>query len=314
MSKSNNSESSWEPSTVPVNENPDDSIETAAIYARTSESKPEFAYSIEEQVDRCWARCDEQGWEVRFVFTDNGETGTDTDRNGFQKMLGRAEQGAFDVLVFWKLDRFARSLADLVKTEEKLGKWDVALHSVTEILDTSSAVGRFNFRNLASAAELESDLTSQRVQLGMHGLAKANRWPNDNPPFGYDLDENQKLKVNEDEEKIIQYIFQIYLDLQSMPEVAQKLNDKGVTTSTGDEWTHVSVGRILRNELYRGLYQLGDYEEHVEQYRIVSDELFDLVTETRYRFKQSKDEMSANRKASKAEKVLNEFKAEWGNT
>jgi site-specific DNA recombinase len=203
-------------------------------------------------------------------------------------------------------------LTDLVKTEEKLSEWDVALHSVTEFLDTSSPVGRFNFRNLASAAELESDLTSQRVKLGMHGLAKANRWPNDDPPLGYNLTQDQKLQINKEEADLVRNIFQTYLNLKSMAEVANQLNENGFTTSNGDDWTRTSVRNILVNELYTGLYQLGNYEEHVEEYRIISDELFELVTDVRYRFKQSKSEMSENRKASKTEKVLKEFKAKWG--
>lgn len=296
------------PSQVPGDSDPDDTIETAAIYARTSESKPDFAYSIDEQIDRCWMRCDEQGWNVNFVFTDNGETGKNTDRDGFQQLLARADQGLIDVVVFWKLDRFARSLADLVKTEEKLSARGVALHSVTEFLDTSSPVGRFNFRNLASAAELESDLTSQRVRLGMHGMAKKNRWPNDDPPLGYDLADDQTLIVDQDEAKIVRLIFRLYLEKKSMPEVAHILNQQGITTSKNNNWSHVSIRNVLSNELYRGKYELGDYTEQVEDYRIVSDELFEAVTDTRYRFKHDKGEMSSSRKQSKAERVLETFR------
>lgn len=308
MSVDSNSAKPTDLSQVPGDSNPDESIERAAIYARTSENKPEFAYSINEQVDRCWQRCEQQGWEVTFVFTDNGETGKNTDRDGFQQFLKRAAQGAIDVVVFWKLDRFARSLADLVKTEEKLSERGVALHSVTEFLDTSSPVGRFNFRNLASAAELESDLTSQRVQMGMHGMAKKNRWPNDDPPLGYDLAEDQTLLVNPEEAELVRRIFKRYLEQRSMPEVAHTLNQQGITTSRNSEWSHVSIRNVLSNELYRGKYELGEYTEQVEDYRIISDELFEAVTDTRYRFKHEKGEMSASRKQSKAEKVLETFR------
>lgn len=301
-----------DPSQVPVDGDPDDSIEYAAIYTRTSENKPEFAYSIEEQADQCWSRCEEQGWEVRFVFEDNGETGKNTDRDGFQEMLERAEQGVFDVVVFWKLDRFARSLADLVKIEEQLSEWGIALHSVTEFLDTSSPVGRFNFRNLASAAELESDLTAQRVKLGLHGVAKANRWPNDDPPTGYDLKKDQTLQVNEEEAKLVRRIFRMYLEYRSMSEVADMLNQQEITTVEDNEWNHTSVGKILKNEIYRGLYELGEYQEHVEDYQIVSDDLFEAAKRTRYRFQQTKSEMAEERKNSKADKILSEFKARRG--
>lgn len=294
---------------VPQSSEPDESVSQAAIYARTSQSKPEFHYSISEQVSRCWDRCQQQGWDVVFVFTDESQTGKNTDRSGFQEMLAKAEQGCFDVVVFWKLDRFCRSLTDLVKTEEKLNDWDVALQSVTEYIDTASPVGRFNFRNLASAAELESDLTSQRVRIGMRGMAKKNRWPNSQPPLGYDLVEDQTLEINEEEAQLVRQIFRMYLEYRSMPKIAHELNERGITTKQGGEWSRWSVKKLLANELYRGQYQLGEYEEFVADYRIVSDELYEAVTDTRYRFRHEKDSIDDDRKQSKAEKVLTEFKS-----
>lgn len=286
----------------------DESVSQAAIYARTSVSKPEFHYSIDEQVSRCWARCELHGWEVVFVFTDEEESGKNTERPDFQSMLRLAEQGHFDVVVFWKLDRFCRSLADLVKTEQKLDEWGVALQSVTEYIDTTSPVGRFNFRNLASAAELESDFTSQRVQLGMYGMAKQHKWPNRSPPLGYTLNEDRTLAINEHEAALVRRIFELYLEERSMPLVAHILNEEGITTKGGEEWSRWAVKQILSNELYRGRYSVADYEEQVEDYRIISDELFETVTETRYRYQSEKGEMDEERKQSKADKILGEFK------
>jgi site-specific DNA recombinase len=224
-------------------------------------------------------------------------------------MRKKAKTDCFDVVVFWKLDRFCRSLTDLVKTEEKLNEYDVALQSVTEYIDTASPVGRFNFRNLASAAELESDLTSQRVQIGMHGMAKEYRWPNDQPPIGYNLAEDRTLDINDQEAQLVRRIFRMYLEYRSMPKVAHELNKQGKTTKRDKQWSRWSVRKILANEIYRGEYQLGQYEDHVEEYRIVSDDLFEAVTQTRYRFKQEKDKMDKDRKASKADKILDEFKS-----
>lgn len=292
---------------IPTNTQPDDDVTTAAIYARTSETKPEFHYSIPEQVERCWQRCQQHGWDVMFVFTDEAETGRNTDRSGFQDMLSRAEQGLFDVVVFWALDRFCRSVVDLVNIERQLSEWNVALTSVTEYIDTASPVGRFNFRNLASAAELESDLTSQRVQLGMNGMAKANRWPNSNPPLGYDLNDDGTLAVNDEEAELVRKIFRSYIDCKSMPTVAKKLNEEGHTPKNGDEWNRWSVRKVLTNEIYIGEYSLADYEEYVEEYRLMDDDLFDAVTETRYRFQHEKGKMGEERKEAKAKRILSQF-------
>ena len=279
-----------------------------AIYARTSSSTQRFGYSIDQQVTRCWEQCEAAGWNVRYVFTDEAESGRDTERPKFQTMLDRARQGHIDVVMFWKLDRFCRSLADLVRTEEQLNQWGVALQSVTEYIDTTTPVGRFNFRNLASAAELESDLTSSRAKMGMYGLAQSHKWPNDHPPLGYDKAADETLRVNEDEAALVRRIFRLYLKERSMPQVAFLLNEEGLQTKKATEWSRQAIRRILKNDLYVGTYQLAGYEEHVESYRIISDDLFTTVTDVRYRFKHSGDQMDDQRKSSKAERILSEYK------
>lgn len=281
----------------------------AAIYARTSSSSQRFGYSIDEQVTRCWEQCEIADWEVRYVFTDEAESGRDTERPQFQQMLTRAEEGNIDVVIFWKLDRFCRSLADLVRIEDQLSDWDVALQSVTEYIDTTSPVGRFNFRNLASAAELESDLTSQRTQMGMYGLAQDNKWPNEHPPFGYTKTEEEKLEPDEQEAEIVRQIFRLYLRLKSMPKVAVKLNQRDITTKIGEDWCRQSVQKILSNELYTGNYEIAGYQEHVSEYRLIEDDLFDAVEDARFRFQQSHTEMESDRRQLKTGCVLSAYKS-----
>jgi site-specific DNA recombinase len=281
----------------------------AAIYARTSSNSQRFGYSIDEQIRRCWSLCEEADWDVRFVFTDEAESGRDTERPEFQSMLKRARQGLFDVVVFWKLDRFCRSLVDLVKTEEELDTLGVGLHSVTEFIDTTNPVGRFNFRNLASAAELESDLTSQRVKMGMYGLAQENKWPNKRPPLGYQKADDGTLIIDRDEAEKVRLIFNLYIEERSMPQVAFLLNEEDGTTKDGESWCRQSVGKILRNELYIGQYQIADFEQTVEEYRLMPDALFEKASKTRLRFKRAQNEMDPARKQSKADRILEDYRA-----
>jgi site-specific DNA recombinase len=293
------------------NREEDDDTETttfAAIYARTSSASQEFGYSLDEQVRHCWEHCQSEDWTVRYVFTDEAESGRDTERPEFQKMVKQAEARQIDVVVFWSLDRFCRSLADLVRTEEKLSTWDVRLHSVTEFIDTTTPVGRFNFRNLASAAELESDLTSLRSKMGLFGLAKDHKWPNDMPPIGYYLKENNRLGILVDEARLVYRIFESYLEELSMPEVAFKLNQAGHTTKDDNDWCRQSVQNVLSNELYIGHYEVAGFSETVDEYRILPDGLFDEVTEARYRFQHTKPAMDRSRKEAKANRILEKYK------
>lgn len=110
----------------------EDPITGAAVYARTSSASQQYGYSLDEQVRQCMDRCEMLDWPVEFVFRDEAISGKDTDRPMYQEMLTRAEEGAFDVLVFWKLDRLSRSILHTVQLESDFSDWGVALHSVTE--------------------------------------------------------------------------------------------------------------------------------------------------------------------------------------
>lgn len=265
----------------------------AAVYARTSSNSRREGYSLDEQVKRAVDRCQSLGWNVAFVYRDESESGNDTDRPMFQTMLDAARRQAFDVVVFWKLDRFSRSLMHAVQLEEELREHEVYLYSVTEQIDTTSATGRFNFRNLASAAEFERDMIKQRTRIGLNGLAKEGKWPNDNPPLGYSLTDENRLEIDEEERELVRDIFEMYLEEWSMPAVASRLNRRGDRTAEGGEWTPRAVGDILRNEIYRGVYEFGGVSDHFPEYQIIDDEIFDRVTEIRMRFQQNNTPQSS---------------------
>ena len=271
----------------------------AAVYARTSSKNQEYGYSLDAQVRRSVDRCESLGWEVCFIYRDGAESGADTDRPMFQKMLSAAEKQVFDVIVFWKLDRFSRSLMHAVQLESELREHDVSLYSITEQIDTTSATGRFNFRNIASAAEFERDMIRQRTKMGLNELASEHKWPNDSPPLGYELNSEGKLSIVDEEETLVVEIFDMYIEERSMPEVARILNERGHRTQAGGEWTPRAVGDILRNEIYKGKYEVANVSEYISDFQIIDDETFEEVSSIRHRFQQtgaSKSSMSDPRK------------------
>lgn len=282
----------------------------AAIYARTSSPNQRFNYSIKEQVDRCWKFCDERGWLAKYVFVDEGESGGTTDRPKFQLMLEKAKAGKFNVILFWKLDRFCRSLVDLVNIERMLRECEVGLCSVTEYLDTTTSVGRFNFRNLASVAELEREMIGERARIGLHALAKQHKWPNPHPPIGYDKREDGMLKVN-GEADLVRRIFSMYLCEKSMPQVAYELNKQGILTKKGRPWNARAVRDVLINEIYIGKYRIASVEDQVEEYRIIEDGPFEQAKGIMCRFEDGygakRPPMHEDRRKAKIDKVFNAY-------
>jgi site-specific DNA recombinase len=288
----------------------DSSPVSAAIYARTSSANQRFNYSIEEQVNECWNYCDDRGWVVRYVFIDECQSGRDVDRPKFKLMMEKARAGEFNVIVFWKLDRFCRSLADLVNIERSLRQWGVAVSSATEFVDTTTPVGRFNYRNLASASELESDIIGERARMGLHGLARQHKWPGGHTPLGYDKTRDGRLIPNESEAKLVRRIFDMYLAERSMPEVAFMLNAEGIRTRKNREWNARAVRDILTNGIYVGEYSVAGVEDHVEQYRIVPNDLFRKANEIMLRYKTSHAErfpMPETRRMTKIESIFTRY-------
>lgn len=279
----------------------------AAIYARVSSHSQIFGYSLDEQVRLGRERCKLMGWKVRYIFKEDGKSGKTTDRPKFQALMEKAKERKFDVLVFWKLDRFCRSLRDVVNVEKTLKDYGISLHSITEQIDTTAAVGRFNFRNIASAAELESDLIKERTKMGMKALALKHRWPNKLPPLGYDKKEDGKLKINEKEITLVREIFRRYIKLKSMPQVAFELNKKGVKTKRGNGWTATAVKRILDNKLYIGTYEVAGIQEDVKEYKTIDEKLFRKAENRRCRFNEKPKEMPRDRKEGTIERVFNEY-------
>lgn len=92
-------------------------------------------------------------------------TGSDNDRPGLRDAFKALQPG--DTFVVWKLDRMSRNLRHILEMIDFLGKSGVEFRSVTENLDTSSAMGRAMFQIVAVFAELERGIIIQRTKEGL---------------------------------------------------------------------------------------------------------------------------------------------------
>ncbi len=284
----------------------------ASIYARTSSPNQRNNYSIDEQINECRKYCAQRGWPIRYVFVDHCQSGRSVDRPKFQLMLEKAKSREFAVIVVWKLDRFCRSLVDLVNVEKMLRTSEVELCSVTEFVDTTTSVGRFNYRSLASVAELERELIGERARLGLYALARENRWPNSYPPLGYKKDSDGRLHVVTSEAKLVNKIFHEYFKKKSMPEVAYQLNSNSIGTKRGSkrDWNARAVRGILANKIYIGEYTVAGFTAHIDAVRIVDDQLFNKTQQIMARYNEpgaKRAAMPLHRKIAKVEKICERY-------
>ena len=106
------------------------------------------------------------------VFTDK-LSGATADRPGLEEAIEYARPG--DTLVVWRLDRFGRSLKDLVAKVEQLGKKEVGFRSLKENIDTTSSAGKLQFHIFSALAEFERDLNRERTMAGLRAARERGR-------------------------------------------------------------------------------------------------------------------------------------------
>jgi len=102
-------------------------------------------------------------------------SGAQRDRPELKAALDYAREGAGDVIVVWKLDRFARSLSQLIDTADRLQRRGIGLKSLTEEIDTTSAGGRFVFHVFGAMAEFERSIIRERTKAGLDAARARGR-------------------------------------------------------------------------------------------------------------------------------------------
>lgn len=196
------------------------------------------------------------------IFEDAGYSGKNTDRPNFQKMMSQIRSGAFTHLLVWKIDRISRNLLDFSSMYKELKELGVVFVSKNEQFDTSTAMGEAMLKIILVFAELERNITSERVTATMISRASNGQWNGGRVPFGYDYDYDSKtFSVNEQESVIVKLIHDKYEEMQSLVQEARYLNEHDFRTREGNEWSPVTLLIILRNIFYCGDYQYNTLKE-----------------------------------------------------
>ena len=190
------------------------------------------------------------------IFEDAGYSGKNTDRPAYQEMMERIKEGEFTHVLVWKIDRVSRNLLDFASMYAECKNLGVTFVSKNEQFDTSTAMGEAMLKIVLVFAELERNMTSERVMSTMNARAAEGKWNGGRVPFGYRYDkETDSFSIREDEAKVVHEMKNIYLRLHSITGTAHELNAIGRRTRRGYGWTPQTVAIILRSPFYRGTYR-----------------------------------------------------------
>jgi putative DNA-invertase from lambdoid prophage Rac len=141
-----------------------------ALYARVSTA----SQSVDLQVTDLRAYSDRMGWTLAATYLDEGVSGAKDKRPALDKLMRDARLRRFDLVLVWKLDRFGRSLSQLVQNVQLLDSYGVRFISLTENIDTDikNPTGRLMLHLFGAFAEFERSLIIERVRAG---VAEAQR-------------------------------------------------------------------------------------------------------------------------------------------
>lgn len=201
------------------------------------------------------------GIESYEIFEDAGYSGKNTDRPAFQEMMSRIRHGEFSHVLVWKIDRISRNLLDFAEMYEELQALRVTFVSKNEQFDTSTAIGEAMLKIILVFAELERNMTSERVTATMISRANSGLWNGGRIPYGYSYDpENTTFSIREDEEAVCQILKDDYLKSKSLTHTARLLNESGYKTRAGVDWSPTAVWIIVSSPFYAGIYRYNRYK------------------------------------------------------
>ena len=250
---------------------------TAVIYARYS-SDNQREESIEGQIRECTAYAEKNGFTVVKHYIDRAISAKTDNRPQFQQMIKDSERGIFDVIIVWKLDRFARNRYDSARYKTQLKRNGVKLVSATEVI-SAGPEGIILESVLEGYAEYYSADLSEKVVRGMTENALKGIYNGGTIPFGYMIDETRHYQPDPLLAPYVEQAFQKYADGATMTDLRDWLKAHNIKNSMGGEMSYNTIQRMLSNRRYIGELRLRDVVQPNAIPALVSEELFNKVQE-----------------------------------
>lgn len=228
----------------------------AALYVRVSTRYQVDKDSLPFQRKKLKEYCNFLDIKKYIIFEDDGYSAKNTERPQFQEMMARIRAGEFSHLIVWKVDRISRNLLDFSSMYQELKNYRVTFISMNEQFDTSTAIGEAMLKIILVFAELERNMTSERVTSIMLDRAEQGLWNGARMPVGFQWNSETKFPEPDPKEaKIVRLIYDKYEEWTSCTKIARYLNTNNIKGKRGGQWTSKLIRDIIRNPFYIGTYR-----------------------------------------------------------
>lgn len=246
-----------------------------ALYVRVSGQEQAIkGLSLDAQQEDLEEYARSQGWVIAGVYVDAAKTARKRlyKRTNFLQMLEDVKHDKIDLILFTRLDRWFRSVADYYKVMEVLEAHNCGWKTTQEQYDTSTAGGRLYITLRLAIAQNEADLCCERIGAVFDNKVKHGTVVSGSCPFGYRVNSEKRLEIVPEQAAIVQAAFEYYRST-----VSQYATIKYIRETYGVNWCTATFQRMLHEKLYTGRYERRGRENTCFCPSIISDELFATV-------------------------------------
>lgn len=214
-------------------------------YVRVStDEQAREGISLDNQKAKIASYCALHDMELVGIVEDAGKSGKDLNREGMKVLTDSMKARQVNAIVVYKLDRLSRKVIDTLNLIELMRRHYIAFHSITDNIDTKTAMGKFFLNVMASLAQMERDLISERTKDALqHKISKNERAGQ--IPYGWILSPDGKTLVpNKKEQKAIALIRDLHGRGYSCRAICRELEAKRYKP-VGSAWHHQTIKNIL---------------------------------------------------------------------
>ena len=225
-------------------------MKRAALYVRVStQEQKEHGISVDSQIDALEKYCKEHGLSVFSVYNDAGISARKKykSRPELLRLMQDCKEGKIDIVLFTKLDRWFRSVADYYEVQSVLDNAKVPWRAIWEDYETETSAGVFKVNIMLSIAQAESDRTSERIRAVNEYRRAKGEYVGGSAPMGYAI-RGKQLVVDENMQPVMQKFFNSFFETFSVAKAIDAVADQ-VCLSRNTAY------KILNNETYSGIAQ-----------------------------------------------------------
>lgn len=253
-------------------------LKRVVFYIRVSHQEQALhGFSLQAQLQTLTEYAERNNLKVVGIYTDEGVSGRKPikQRPELQRMLNDAKKEMFDLILFIKLDRYFRSVAEYHECQKILNDHNIEWNATEEKYDITTANGRAFVNMKLTIAELEADQTGERIDLVNSYKVSKGQALSGSVPFGFMIERKDGASYvvkNPKEAPIVLDMIDYYLKHQSFRATNRYINSKYDMNYLLD-----SMKRLLKNTLLYGSYRGND--NYCESY--IDKETFDKMQEIR---------------------------------